>query len=86
MDDTPRAERDHEGWALGIRAVLKGVFGTDTEMRILHGGIHSEIERAKAEVDHMAAETDRLLRKLNGHDKLPYDDTEEAFEAMVRDL
>lgn len=77
---------DHEGWALGMKAVLRGLFGTDIEVRIRHGGIHEDIEHAREEVGKMTAGAEDLLNAINGDEHQPEDEVEQAFEAMVRDI
>lgn len=77
---------DHEGWGHGMSAVLKHVFGTDTEVRVKHGGVHEEVEHAQNAVGRMSKEAEDLLGVLNGGKPQPIDDVEEALEAMVKDL
>lgn len=78
---------DHEGWSLGMKAVLRGIFGTDIEVRIKHGGMHEDIEHAKGEVGRMTREAEGLLEAINGTEpKESVDNVEQAFEDMVRDI
>lgn len=77
---------DHDGWALGVKAVLRGIFGTDIEVRIRHGGMHEDIEHAKGEVGKMTTGAEDLLNAINGNEGPPKDEVEQTLEAMVKNI
>lgn len=80
----PKDIEDQQGWFCGIRASLKAVFGTDMELHIRHDGMQSVTDQARKEVGRMSAASELLLRSLNGRG--PMDSTEQALEAIIKDL
>lgn len=66
MTDTSHLHRviDHGGWFLGLAAVFKAAFGTDTEARLKAGGVKEEIADAKEKVGQMRQGAENLLNQM----------------------
>jgi len=74
---------DTEGWAIGLKAVLKGAFGTDMEVRLKAEGVEKEIQRAQEEVKHMTEGAAELLRTLADDKKDP---VQEELINIIRNI
>lgn len=79
----PKEIVDQEGWHCGMRAIFRGIWGTDTEMR-LHTGVEAEITHAQENIGDMRQGAQNLLNALDKPVKS--DEIEEVLENIIRDL
>lgn len=77
---------DPEGWFLGLDAVFRSLFGTDTEILIRRGEVDDAINQAQSEISGMSRAATKLLDTTEGTLYRHKDAVDEAFEAIVKDL
>lgn len=72
-----------------MRAVLRGLFGTNMEVRVKHEGTVSAVKQARTSVHRMSDEAEALLELIDGQEKQhpqPVDETYQALKTIIRNI